>query len=145
MVARDLPRVARLYRARSRVPPPAGWTARMRALLGDRNAVALVAPGKGDRDIAGCVFAEVRTWEFGSEPAGWIFALAVALGWEERGTGSALLNAAIARLRQRGVRTIRTMVSRDDVDMLRFFRHEGFAAGPYAELEQSPAWESSRD
>ena len=32
-------------------------------------------------------------------------------------------------------RSVRTMVRRDDIRVLRFFRNAGFAHGPYTELE----------
>lgn len=136
MTLRDLPAVARIFEKRAGARPPAGWRDHLRALIANPAAgVALVATAAGAKESIGYVAGEVRSWEFGSEPAGWIFALAVDGDWQRHGAGRALLEGAVKRLRETGVRTVRTMVSRDDVAVLRFFRREQFVAGPYTELE----------
>jgi hypothetical protein len=38
-------------------------------------------------------------------------------------------------MRASGITTIRTMVRRNDVPVLTFFRTNGFAGGPYVQLE----------
>lgn len=132
----DFPAVAAIYAARTGEPPPESSEARIGALVRARQAgsVALVALG-GKGEVAGYVLAEVRSWEFGSAPAGWIFGLGVRRELEGRGVAHALLGEAVARLGKCGVKTVRTMVSREDVDVLRFFRGERFVAGPYTQLE----------
>ena len=52
-----------------------------------------------------------------------------------RGVASALLAEAVRRLRAAGVATVRTMVRRNNVPVLTFFRTNGFAGGPYVQLE----------
>lgn len=86
--------------------------------------------------IVGFIAGEIRAWEFGSPPCGWVLALGVAPRQRERGIGSLLLDDLCAMLKQRNVSTIRTMVLRDDKVNLSFFRGEGLAAGPYIELEK---------
>jgi ribosomal protein S18 acetylase RimI-like enzyme len=100
----------------------------------DASAVALVAI-EGARRVVAYVIGEVRAFEFGSPPAGWIFAIGVEPKSERRGLGRALRQAAIRRFSELGVKTVRTMVKKDDVRVLRFFRDAGFHAGPYVELE----------
>jgi ribosomal protein S18 acetylase RimI-like enzyme len=77
----------------------------------------------------------VRAFEFGSEPCGWILEVGVDPAQTRHGVASALLAEAVDRLRASGVSTIRTMVKRNDVPMLTFFRTNGFAGGPYVQLE----------
>jgi ribosomal protein S18 acetylase RimI-like enzyme len=47
-----------------------------------------------------------------------------------------LSETAIERFGDMGVELVRTMVRRNDVPMLSFFRSQGFAGGPFSELER---------
>ena len=86
-------------------------------------------------DLVGYVMGEVRGWEFGSPPCGWVFALNVAPACREAGIGTDLFAAADATFRKAGVKSIRTMVARDATLLMSFFRAQGMVAGPFVELE----------
>ena len=86
--------------------------------------------------ILGFVVGEVRAWEFGSEPCGWVLALSVEPRLRLRGTGQALLEALAIEFKKAGVSKMRTMVARDNRLHLLFFRSEGMMAGPYIQLEK---------
>jgi ribosomal protein S18 acetylase RimI-like enzyme len=86
--------------------------------------------------LQGFIVGEIRAWEFGSPPCGWVLALSVAPEQRERGIGSLLFDALCAAMKKDGVATIRTMVLSNDKINLSFFRGEGLAAGPYIELER---------
>jgi ribosomal protein S18 acetylase RimI-like enzyme len=88
-----------------------------------------------DKPVLGFIIGEVRAWEFGSAPCGWIFALSVEQGARLRGVGEALLEAISAEFAKSGVTKIRTMVARSDRLPMLFFRGAGMAAGPYIQLE----------
>ena len=85
--------------------------------------------------ILGFIIGEVRAWEFGSAPCGWVFGLSVHPDTRLAGVGSAMFDAIAAEFRRAGVKKMRTMVARDDLLPLRFFRSEGMMAGPYIQLE----------
>lgn len=85
--------------------------------------------------ILGFIIGEVRAWEFGSAPCGWVFGLSVHPDARLAGVGSAMFDAITAEFRRAGVKKMRTMVARDDLLPLRFFRSEGMTAGPYIQLE----------
>jgi ribosomal protein S18 acetylase RimI-like enzyme len=95
---------------------------------------------RGDRDSAtpllGFIIGEVRAWEFGSAPCGWVFALSVEPAARLRGAGAALFNAICAEFAKAGVTKVRTMVARDNPLPMLFFRGEGMMAGPYIQLEK---------
>jgi ribosomal protein S18 acetylase RimI-like enzyme len=95
----------------------------------------LVATSAKD-DLAGFIVGEIRAWEFGSPPCGWVLAMSVSPQQRERGIGALLLDELCAQIRETGVTTIRTMVLVNDKVNLSFFRGEGLAAGPYIELEK---------
>ncbi len=85
--------------------------------------------------VVGFVIGEVRDWEFGSRPCGWVFAIDVHPDARQAGVGSRLLEAICAAFRRAGVRTVRTMLSRDNTLILSFFRSQGMMAGPFIPLE----------
>ena len=95
----------------------------------------LVAKTADDR-LAGFIVGEIRAWEFGSPPCGWVLALSVTPELREQGIGTLLFEALCAEMKKDGVTTIRTMVLGNDKVNLSFFRGEGLAAGPYIELER---------
>jgi ribosomal protein S18 acetylase RimI-like enzyme len=133
MRAADLPAVARIERARLAAAGLARPPRRSpRELLAA--AVALVGVDPRGR-VAGYLVGDVRAWEQGSGPAGWIFALGVDRRFERHGLGRRLVEAAARRFAACGATTVRAMVRRDDVPVLRFFRGQGFTGGPYLELE----------
>jgi len=98
----------------------------------DRVGLAAVDP---EGEVAGYLLGQVRAFEFGSEPCGWIFAVGVHPDRLRSGVATALFREARERFAARGVRLVRTMVRKDDVPVLTFFRGRGFAGGPYVELE----------
>lgn len=103
-----------------------------------RSRVGLAAVGQPrvDAHILGYLLGEVRAFEFGSEPCGWVFAVGVDPRGLRAGVGSALLQAAADAFRTKKVARVRTMVRRSDVPVLSFFRASGFEGGAYVQLEK---------
>lgn len=100
----------------------------------------LVADHAGDvepRSILGLIIGEVRVWEFGSEPCGWVFAVSVDPEHRQKRIGETLFRALCREFENAGITKIRTMVRRDNPLHMSFFRGEGMAAGPYIQLELS--------
>ena len=85
--------------------------------------------------VVGFVIGEVRDWEFGSPPCGWVFAIDVDPEARLAGSGTALLGAVCERFRQVGVTMLRTMISRDNQLLLSFFRSQGMTAGRLIPLQ----------
>jgi ribosomal protein S18 acetylase RimI-like enzyme len=133
--AYDLNNISALEGRITGQPKPSYWRDMLRS-YGD---------GPGDRyfllaedeagTLLGFVLGEVRAWEFGSPPAGWVFAINVDPDTRQGGIGTALFEAICQRFRQAGVRSVRTMVDRRDHLILSFFRSQGLMAGPSIELE----------
>jgi ribosomal protein S18 acetylase RimI-like enzyme len=99
----------------------------------------LVAENRADRadpHVLGFIIGEVRAWEFGSTPCGWVFALSVEPETRLHGIGNALLDAISGEFKKAGVSKMRTMVARDALLPMLFFRSEGMMAGPYIQLEK---------
>ncbi len=85
--------------------------------------------------VVGFLIGEVRDWEFGSPPCGWVFAIDVAPEARQAGVGTLLLDAVVVAFRRAGVRKLRTLLSRDNTVILSFFRSQGMMAGPLIPLE----------
>lgn len=101
---------------------------------GKKDRIFLVAE-TGD-EVVGFISGEVRAWEFGSPPCGWVFAMAVSRKTREMGIGQRMFEEICRRLKQVGVATVRTMVNRDHKLTLSFFRSQGLRTGRYIELEK---------
>ena len=84
----------------------------------------------------GFIIGEVRAWEFGSPPCGWVFALTVSHKVREMGIGQRMFEEICKRLKEVGITTVRTMVDRDNKMTLSFFRSQGLRTGRYVELEK---------
>jgi len=112
------------------------WQERLRPFLTDGNGrIAIGYVAVIDGKVIGYVLAEGRAWEFGSPLCGWIFAIGVDPESGRKGVGLALCREVCLKFKSLKINTVRTMVRRDDVDVLSFFRASGFKAGPFIELE----------
>lgn len=85
--------------------------------------------------IQGFIIAEVRDWEFGSPPCGWVFGISVRPDARLVGVGSRLLAAICDSFRKAGVTKVRTLLARDDNLVMSFFRSQGMMAAPFVPLE----------
>jgi ribosomal protein S18 acetylase RimI-like enzyme len=95
--------------------------------------VGLCAAGK--KRLVGYLLGEVRAFEFGSDRCGWIFAVGVDPAHLRKSVASGLLALACRRFKEGGIRQVRTMVRRNSVPVLSFFRANGFVGGSFVELE----------
>ncbi len=140
LTADDLSAVVRLDAELTGARKQAYWKRVFQSFLAsseDEGLVGLAA--EGDEGFAGYLLGEVRAFEFGSESCGWIFAVGVAPWAAHGGVGSALVAAACECFAAAGASAVRTMVKRDDLPMLSFFRANDFVGGSYVELERPMA------
>jgi ribosomal protein S18 acetylase RimI-like enzyme len=139
LTRRDLDDVVRIDALHPGTRNAAWWERAFEDAFGSRREglrVALGAEVGPKGRLAGYLLGEVRALEFGSEPCGWVFAVGVDPEFARLGAASALLEAACVRFLDGGIRRVRTMVRRNDVPVLAFFRSNGFVAGPFAQLER---------
>jgi GNAT superfamily N-acetyltransferase len=85
--------------------------------------------------IQGFIVGEVRDWEFGSPPCGWVFGLNVRPDARLGGIGTRLLEAICDGFRRAGVTKVRTLLARENTLVLSFFRSQGMMAAPFIPLE----------
>ena len=94
------------------------------------------APTGRTPHVLGFIIGEIRAWEFGSTPCGWVFALSVEPEMRLQSVATELFEAISNEFKKAGVSKMRTMVARDARLPMLFFRSEGMMAGPYLQLEK---------
>jgi len=115
---------------------PEYWQAVFRDFLDDRRRRTRVGLAlEGEAGTIGYLLGEVRAFEFGSESCGWVFAAAVDPRYQRGRVASRLLGECCRRFAEAGVSRVRTMVLRNNVPVLSFFRANGFVAGSFVQLE----------
>ncbi|KAA5603543.1 GNAT family N-acetyltransferase [Blastochloris sulfoviridis] len=135
VAADDLAHVTKLDARITGTAKPDYWNRLFEAARADpRTQVFLVA--RREARLIGFIVGEIRAWEFGSAPCGWIFAIAVEPDIRLKSIGSGLFEAVCSRFRDAGVTRVRTMIARESQLILSFFRSQGMMAGPFVELEK---------
>jgi GNAT superfamily N-acetyltransferase len=138
--AEDLPRIVALDAAITGVAKRAHWKRLIERTSRPRDPAGcfLVAEAPQERGAAllGFIEGEIRAWEFGSAPCGWVHVLGVHPEARLHGLGQRLLDALASEFKRAGVTRMRTMVLRDNRVVMQFFRAAGMMAGPYLELEK---------
>jgi len=99
-----------------------------------RQRLFLVAEAQSQ--VQGFIIGEVRDWEFGSAPCGWVFGLSVRPSARLSGVGTRMLDAICEGFRHAGVDKVRTLLARDNSLVLSFFRSQGMMAAPFIPLEK---------
>lgn len=87
-------------------------------------------------EIVGFIIGEVRDWEFGSPPCGWVFGLSVKPSARLGGVATLMLETICAGFARSGVKKVRTLLSRDNGLVMSFFRSQGMVAAPVIALER---------
>ena len=104
---------------------------------GGRTRQRLFLVAESEVEIQGFIIGEVRDWEFGSAPCGWVFGLSVRPSARLGGIGTRMLQAICDGFRRAGVSKVRTLLARDNGLVLSFFRSQGMMAAPYIPLEMN--------
>ena len=138
LAPRDRAAVIALDARNTGIAKPAYWNA-IFARQAQRGESRFILVAEFRRALVGFVVGEVRAWEFGSPPCGWVFAIHVDPDTRLRKIGTRLLEAITAEFRAAGVTKLRTMLARTDMLNLRFFRAQGMMAGPFIQLEKELA------
>ena len=131
----DLDRVIEIDATVTRLPKADYWRSLYRRYGTVKDVARHFLVAEADRRVVGYVIGEIRDWEFGSPPCGWVFAISVDPRNRLAGVGAQLLAEIAVRFRQRGANKLRTMLSRDNTLILSFFRSQGMMAAPFIPLE----------
>ncbi|MGB8931359.1 MAG: GNAT family N-acetyltransferase [Anaeromyxobacteraceae bacterium] len=118
------------------ISKPAYWKDRFEWYAG-RQPDRFFLVAERDTTLVGFIVGEVRAWEFGSPPSGWVFALGVSETARLGGLGTMLFEEICARFRSAGVHQVRTMLAKDAHVLMSFFRSQGMMGGPFIQLEKA--------
>jgi predicted N-acetyltransferase YhbS len=104
-------------------------------LMNDRSSqISLVAEVEGE--VQGFILGDVSGWEFGvPETVGWIDTIGIDPAYQKKGLATVLSRELIQNLKALRVKTIYTLVSWNDWDLLQFFHAMGFTRGDMINLE----------
>jgi ribosomal protein S18 acetylase RimI-like enzyme len=131
----DLPAIKTFDERSNKDANPRYWQ-ELFTRYGDDKTKQLFLVCEKNEEIVGFIIGEIRDWEFGSHPCGWIFALGVRPDIRLSGIATYLYTAMCDFFRNAGVEKVRTMLARQDIDTHSFFRSQGMMAGPYIQLEK---------
>jgi ribosomal protein S18 acetylase RimI-like enzyme len=132
----DLPEVIRIDALQTGEGKPDYWERIFRDFLeGEGEPLRVGLCAEGGEGLVGYLLGEVRAFEFGSDTCGWIFAVGVDPGHLRKSVATGLLALACRRFKAAGIQTVRTMVGRNNVPVLSFFRANGFVGGSFVQLE----------
>jgi ribosomal protein S18 acetylase RimI-like enzyme len=110
------------------------WEKKLQMMDDKASQVSLVAEVQGK--VLGFILGDISGWEFGvPDTIGWIDTIGVDPAHQKKGLATALAQELIRRLKAIGVRTIYTLVSWNDWELLQFFHAMGFTRGDMINLE----------
>jgi predicted N-acetyltransferase YhbS len=110
------------------------WERKLELMNNKFFQTSLVAEVEGE--VVGFIFGDVSGWEFGvPETVGWIDTIGIAPDYQKKGLATGLAHELIKNLKALGVKTIYTLVSWNDWDLLQFFHAMGFKRGDMINLE----------
>jgi ribosomal protein S18 acetylase RimI-like enzyme len=136
VAAADLPKVVALDERNTGTAKPAYWADLLRRYTRRGQPRFFLVAERNGRFV-GFIIGEVRAWEFGSPPCGWVFAIGVEPEMRVSSVGSRLMETVCERFKAAGVEKVRTMLARDDKLVMSFFRSQGMMAGPFIQLEKT--------
>ena len=138
--SRDLSNVIQLDARITSLSKSQYWEEMFNQFVGRGNRYFMIAEDISGSEVenpfVGFIVGEIRAWEFGSQPCGWVLTILVSPKFQGRGVGEKLFDAICEQMKVDGVVTVRTMVARDDKLNMSFFRAQGMMAGPFIELEK---------
>ena len=110
------------------------WEKKLQMMNDKTSQVSLVAEVEGR--VSGFILGDISGWAFGvPDTIGWIDTIGVDPAHQKKGLATALAQELIQRLKAIGVRTIYTLVSWNEWDLLQFFHAMGFTRGDMINLE----------
>jgi predicted N-acetyltransferase YhbS len=110
------------------------WERKLETRNSNASQASFVAEVNGR--VVGFILGDVSGWEFGvPDTIGWIDTIGVDPIFQKQGLASALARELVKNLRTLGVKTIYTLVSWKDWDLLQFFHAMGFTRGDMINLE----------
>ncbi len=88
--------------------------------------------------VVGFMLGDCRAGEFGlEEPSGWIERFGIDPDYRGQDLGRRMFDAICAHFRAEGATRVRTLVGRDEADLVGFLKAIGFGDSPLTALERT--------
>jgi ribosomal protein S18 acetylase RimI-like enzyme len=136
VTAGDLPAIVRLDEATTGQSKPDYWRDMLAAFADESVPQRAFLVADVDGKIGGFITGEIRAFEFGAEPRGWIFAVAVDPELRVNNVGTRLFDEICGIFQKAGVEKVSTLIERDSELVLAFFRSQGMIFGRYIQMEK---------
>lgn len=130
----DLPRLIALDGEISGISKPEYWKESLRR-FGSMEDGRYFLVAEKDGAVVGFIVGEIRAWEFGSPPGGWVFSLTVDPSTRLAGVATVMFDTICRCFKEAGVDKVHTMIDRDNITVMSFFRSQGMMAGSSIPLE----------
>src|SRR6202165_721102 len=111
--AADLGQVIAIDAEATGLEKPDYWYELFHRYGGRRTRQRLFLVAESGDGIQGFIIGEVRDWEVGSAPCGWVCGLSVRASARLGGVGARMLEAICDGFRHAGVNKVRTLLARD--------------------------------
>ena len=132
---KDLPAIVDLDEATTGQSKPDYWRDMLALFSDDADRRAFLV-AELDGRVVGFITGEIRAFEFGAEPCGWVFAVAVDPEIRVNNVGTRLFDEICGIFQRAGVEKVSTLIERDSDLVLAFFRSQGMIFGRYIQMEK---------
>lgn len=138
--AADIPNVIEIDSISTGVEKPLYWYERFHEFgtRGGDTRFFLVAEAEAEAEakILGFIIGEIRDWEFGTSPCGWVFGINVRPEARLHGVATRLLDVLCDNFQRAGMTKVRTLLGVDDMLVMSFYRSQGMMAAPMVTLQR---------
>lgn len=110
------------------------WQNQVETYLGSVPFKCLV--GEIEGDVVGFLLGDIRGWELGMTPTGWLEVIGVSPEHQGNGIGRKLVAAFMDYCRSSRVKSVHALVRADDKRLTHFLEAAGFRRGNLLDLEQ---------
>ncbi|MCF8473688.1 MAG: GNAT family N-acetyltransferase [Emcibacter sp.] len=135
-IDRDLPHIIDLDTRNGGISKPDYWPESLRRFGGNKEGRHFLVAEKNNL-IVGFIVGEIRAWEFGSPPGGWVFSLTVDPDTRLSGVATLMFHTICDYFKKAGVEKVHTMIDRDNITVMSFFRSQGMMAGSTIPLQMA--------
>ncbi len=132
----DLPAIVGLDEATTGQSKPDYWRDMLAQFSDDRADQRAFLLAEIEGHVVGFITGEIRAFEFGAEPRGWVFAVAVDPEIRVNNVGTRLFDEICKIFQRAGVEKVSTLIERDSDLVLAFFRSQGMIFGRYIQMEK---------
>jgi len=132
--ADDVPSIIELDKIETGQSKPQYWRDLHAAFSKENAGSRAFLVAELDGRVVGFIAGEIRAFEFGAEPSGWIFGVTVDPKVRVQNVGTRLFDEICRIFAQAGVEKVHTIIERNNHLVIAFFRSQGMMVGRYIQM-----------